>query len=113
MDIRPEVKPDICCDAHELTKHVTGCYDIIIADPPYSDEEARDLYGTPKLKYKLWTKEATALLSEGGLLVVYHKYLMPNPNPDIYQVVKRVFIGNRVYHLPRAAIIFGKKTQNK
>ena len=34
---------------------------------------------------------------------------MPNPNPDKFEVVKRVFIGNRTYHLPRVAIFFRKK----
>jgi hypothetical protein len=34
---------------------------------------------------------------------------MPNPDPEKYEVAKRVFIGNRVYHLPRVAVYFRKK----
>lgn len=45
---------------------------------------------------------------KGGLLIVYHKYIVPNPNPEKYEVVKRVFIGTRVWHLPRVAIYFRK-----
>lgn len=48
------------------------------------------------------------LLKPFGLLIVYHKYVMPNPDPTKYFVLKRVFIGNRTYHLPRAAIYFQK-----
>lgn len=106
VDINPKVEPDLVCDAHEVSKYIDRQFDIIFADPPYSDEEAKEIYGTPKLKYKVWTNEATKLLRPDGLLIIYHKYLMPNPNPEIYRVAKRVFIANRVYHLPRVAVYF-------
>jgi len=117
IDIKEEVKPDLIADAHDFTKKYAYSYDktlkrkfdVILADPPYSEEEARDLYGTPKLNYKKWTAECDKVLRKGGLLIVYHKYVMPNPNPEKYVVEKRVFIGNRSYHLPRVAIYFRKK----
>lgn len=110
VDIKSEVNPDICCDAHELTKHFSGeKFDIILADPPYSDDESKKLYGTPKLNYKKWTAECDKVLKKGGLLIIYHKFIVPNPNPKKYEVVKRVFIGNRTWHLPRVAIFFKKK----
>lgn len=111
VDIKPEVKPDLIADAHEVSRYLgkTKKFDVILADPPYSNEEAKDLYGTDKLKYKIWTNECSKLLRPGGLLIIYHKFVMPNPNPDIYEVVKRAFIGNRPYHLPRVAIYFKKK----
>jgi hypothetical protein len=111
IDINPEVHPDVCCDAHELTKHVHEMFDIILADPPYSNQEAKVIYGTPKLNYRIWTAQATQVLNPGGLLIVYHKYVMPNPDPDAYQLVKRVFIGSRVWHVPRIAIYFQKKVR--
>jgi len=109
VDLNPDVSPDLIADAHELSKHINRKFDLIIADPPYSNQEATDLYGTPKLKYKLWTSECDKLLKDGGLLVIYHKFVVPNPNPDKYFVEKRVFIGNRTWHLPRVAIYFRKK----
>ena len=112
VDIRPDVKPDVCCDAHELTKHISETFDIILADPPYSNDESRNLYGTKRLNYKKWTSEATLLLNPGGLLIVYHKYIMPNPDPEKYEVMKRVFIGTRVYHHARIALYFRKKANN-
>ena len=108
VDLNPDVDPDYLCDAHEVSRHVHDEFDIVLADPPYSDDEAKTLYGTPPLKYQKWTSEATNLLCSGGLLIVYHKYVMPNPNPEIYHVKKRVFIGNRTYHVPRVAIYFMK-----
>ena len=108
VDIRPEVKPDLLCDAHELSKHLDRSFDIIFADPPYSNKEANEIYGTPNLKYKAWTGEATKCLKDGGLLVIYHKHLVANPDPQIYKVVKRVTVLNRVGHPPRVAVYFQK-----
>ena len=100
IDLNPEVKPDLLCDAHNFADKMDGKrFNLIIAE----------LYGTPPLKYKKWTAECDKILDEGGLLMVYHKYVMPNPNPEKYVVAKRVFIGNRTMHLPRVCIVFQKK----
>src|SRR3990167_3556853 len=100
VDIKSEVNPDLLADAHEFTKHLNGqLFDFILADPPYSDQESKELYGTPKLNYMKWTRECTKCLAPNGILAVYHKYVMPNPDPDIYVVEKRIFIGSRTYHL--------------
>ena len=125
VDLNPEVKPDIIADIHKLgeyasllmeldyiTQKETGClFDIILADPPYSDEETDKLYGKhlPRLNYSKWTKECDKFLRPGGLFIIYHKFLVPNPDPEKYVVVKRVAIFNRVWHLPRVAIFFRKK----
>jgi 16S rRNA G966 N2-methylase RsmD len=111
VDIKPEVKPDVCCDAHLLTQYISDKFDVILADPPYSNEEAKQLYNTPALHYKKWTYECEQLLKTGGVLIVYHKYLMPNPNKKKFRVIKRVFIGNRAYRLPRVAIFFQKHSE--
>ena len=109
VDIKSEVKPDLLCDVHKLSNKLHETFDIILADPPYSDEESEEIYKTGKLNYKVWTSEADKVLKPSGLFIVYHKYVMPNPNPDKYGVEKRVFIGNRTYHLLRSAIFFRKK----
>jgi len=109
VDLNPEVKPDLICDVHYLSKHLDCKFDIILADPPYSNEESKELYNTPKVNYKKWTNEAIKLLKPGGILIVYHKYVMPNPFPEKLILVKRVFIGSRTYHLPRVAIYFQRR----
>lgn len=109
VDIRPIVNPDLLCDAHDVSRFLKAeSFDIVFADPPYSNQEAKDIYGTPPLKYKVWTAEATKLLRPGGLLIVYHKHLVGNPDPQIYKVVKRVTVMNRVGHPPRVAVYFKK-----
>ena len=110
IDYKEEVKPDLVADAHFFAHRMKGRkFDVVLADPPYSNEEAKELYGTPKLNYKKWSAEASKVLRPNGLLIVYHKYVVPNPNPDEFTVEKRVFIGNRAWHLPRVAIYFRKK----
>ena len=110
VDINPEVKPDYLHDAHKVSElFPPESFDVILADPPYSDEESKELYGTGKLHYKVWVSECDTLLRPGGLLIIYHKYMMPNPNPSKYSVIKRVFIGTRTYHMLRVAIYFKKK----
>lgn len=111
VDINSDVNPDYICDVHNLTDYLNKDFDIILADPPYSNDESIILYGTGKLKYKKWTSEMNKLLRIGGLFIIYHKLIMPNPNPDKYRVVKRVFVGNRIWHLPRVAIYYRKISQ--
>lgn len=114
VDLNPKVNPDYLLDVHTCSKPLLkteGKFDIIIADPPYSNDEAWELYGSygvelPELDYKVWTWECEKLLNPNGLLIVYHKYIMPNPNWARFNVVKRVFIGTRTYHVPRVAIYF-------
>ena len=113
IDIKPEVEPDILCDCHKFPKKLRKMrFDLVLADPPYSDEESERLYGTGKINYKKWTAQADKVLRKGGLLVVYHKFIVPNPNPEKYEVVKRVFIGNKIWHIPRVAVYFQKKGNN-
>lgn len=110
IDINPDVKPDFQTDAHRFANNLNkDLFDLILADPPYSDEESKELYGTGKLNYNKWTEQCDKVLRPNGILIVYHKYLMPNPNPIKYEVIKRVFIGTRIRHLPRVAIYFRKK----
>lgn len=109
VDINPKVKPNLLCDVHRLSESLKTQFDIILADPPYSNEEAKEIYGTPKLNYKKWSKECDKLLVRGGLFIIYHKRFMPPPNKNKYFTIKRVFIGGIPNHLPRIAIYYKKR----
>jgi len=114
VDLNKEVKPDFVSDIHTLSDVIPAKnqFDVILADPPYSDEETDKLYGKhlPRLKYSVWTKECDKFLRDGGLFIIYHKFLVPNPNPEKYEIIKRVAVFNRIWHLPRVAIVFRKKS---
>lgn len=112
VDLNPEVEPDYLLDAHECSEPLLkkeGKFDIILADPPYSNKEAAKLYSgvkLPRLDYESWTYECERLMNPNGLLIVYHKFLMPNPNWVKFRIVKRVFVASRIRHLPRIAVYF-------
>lgn len=113
VDLNPKVRPDYLYDVHNISEVIKEKFDIILADPPYSNEESKEMYGTPPLNYKKWTGECDKLLNDDGLLIVYHKHLMPNPNFHVYEVVKRVFVAGRVNHPPRVAVYFQKTFKDK
>jgi hypothetical protein len=115
IDINPDVSPDLLADAHSFSQLLNGrTFDVILADPPYSDEEALQLYNQHQhLTYRKWTAECDKVLKEGGLLIVYHKLIKPNPDPTKYKVVKRVFIGTRQNHQPRVAVYFQKQQKDE
>ena len=69
VDLDPTLEPDVLADAHALPFE-DGSFDCVILDPPYSDEEALELYETPPLRPRVYTREAVRVLREGGWLVV-------------------------------------------
>jgi SAM-dependent methyltransferase len=73
VDIRPEKMPDILADCRNVPLPDES-FDWIMADPPYSEEYARNLYNTeahyPKPGQVV--KEAMRLLKPGGLMGFLH-----------------------------------------
>lgn len=79
VDIRPERKPDIVADCRAVPLP-DGSFDFILADPPYSEEYARNLYGTAD-NYPLpgqIVREAERLLRPDGLFGLMH-FQVPFP----------------------------------
>jgi hypothetical protein len=73
VDIRPEMEPDFVCDARQ-TPFDDESWDWIMIDPPYSEEYARNLYGTEKNYPKpgQLMREASRLLKPGGMVGFLH-----------------------------------------
>ena len=73
VDIRPETNPTVVADARK-TPFADGSFRWIMCDPPYSEEYAKNLYGTeanyPKPGELL--REATRLLEPGGRVGLLH-----------------------------------------
>ena len=73
VDIRPEKEPSIVADCRNVPLPDES-FDFIMADPPYSEDYATNLYGTgehyPKPGQIL--KEACRLLRPGGLVGLLH-----------------------------------------
>lgn len=106
VDIDPLVEPDYVADAHALP-FPDGDFDLVVLDPPYSDEEAAALYGTPKLRPAAYTREAVRVLRPGGWLVVYGD--REPPRPPRCNHTMRIMVVLRPYHRPRVAMVFQKR----
>jgi len=73
VDIRPEKNPDIIADCRNVPLPDES-FDWILADPPYSEEYAKNLYGTEDFYPTPLeiVKESMRLLKPNGLLGLLH-----------------------------------------
>jgi hypothetical protein len=106
VDIKSEVKPDYVGDAHNLEMFKDETFDLVILDPPYSTDLSKRLYGTKKLRFKQYTKEAVRVLKDGGYLVMYHYIATPRIENTV--LFKRIFLETRVWHKLRCIHIHKK-----
>lgn len=106
-DIDPLVEPDHVCDAHELP-FPDDTYDLVVLDPPYSDEEALELYKTTvKLRPGAYIAEAVRVLKPGGWLVIYTD--RESKRPARCNNAMRIVVVLRQPHRPRVANVFQKR----
>lgn len=110
VDIDPTNEPDYVGDAHNLGFIKDNTYDLVILDPPYDDEQSKKLYGTGKLKYGQYIKEAIRVCKPGGYIAMYHWVMTPRPEGTSYS--KRIVILTRTWHRPRVCMVFKKDPTN-
>ena len=108
VDINPDTKPDYIGDAHNLDMFEDNTFDLVILDPPYSDEYSVKLYATKGVKFKKYTSEAVRVCKEGGYVVMYH-YLATPTIPGT-RLIKRIFMETRMWHKLRCVHIHIKDT---
>lgn len=68
IDVDPKMKPDIVGDAEKLSEFCPKGISLIIADPPYSEEDAKH-YGCPLVSRNKVVRECAKVLPKGGFLV--------------------------------------------
>lgn len=106
-DLNAELEPDHVADAHHLP-FSDNTFDLVVLDPPYSDDEALTLYGvTTKLRPAAYTREAVRVLREGGWLVVYTDREPARP-PRCNHAL-RIVVVLRPHHRARIAGVFQKR----
>jgi SAM-dependent methyltransferase len=106
VDLNAELEPDVVGDAHALPFDDES-FDLVVLDPPYSDQEARELYETPPLRPALYTREAVRVLRQGGWLVVYTDREPARP-PRCNHAL-RIVVVLRPHHRARIAGVFQKR----
>lgn len=107
VDLDPTLEPDILGDAHQLDMLEDATFDLVILDPPYSDEEAMTIYGTPPLRPAVYTREAVRVLKPGGWLVMYGD--REPRRPPLCNHTLRIMVVLRPGHRPRTCMIFQKR----
>lgn len=106
VDLNETTTPDWIGDAHDLHFIEDASYELVILDPPYSDEEAEWLYGTPKLRPGQFTAEAVRVCKVGGHVAVYHRAQPKRPAGT--RLVRRIVVLTRTGHAPRVCFVFEK-----
>jgi hypothetical protein len=106
VDQNASTTPTWVGDAHNLDWLKDETYDLVILDPPYSDEEAEWLYGTPPLDRGQYTREAVRVCRVGGHVAVYQ--VKQPRRPQGTRLVRRIVILTRTGHAPRVCFIFEK-----
>jgi SAM-dependent methyltransferase len=107
VDLDPLLEPDLVADAHDLPL-ADESFDCVILDPPYSDEEARELYQTTvKLRPAVYIGEAVRVLREGGWLVIYGDREPRRPARCNHAF--RIMVTLRPSHRPRVCMVFQKR----
>ena len=106
-DLNPDVEPDYLADAHDLPFEDEE-FDLVVLDPPYSDEEASQLYGTTvPLKPGVYTAEAVRVCRPGGIIAVYTD--REPTRPPRCNHMARIVIVLRPGHRPRICGLFQKR----
>jgi len=105
VDINPDTKPTIVGDAHKLSDIVPHReYDLIIADPPYSAEDANH-YGRPMINRNTVIRECVNVVRPGGHLV-WLDQVRPMYRKDTWDAVGTIGVVRSTNHRVRMVFIF-------
>ena len=76
IDVNADVCPDLVCDVHDVPLDDES-FDGGMADPPYTQEFAKELYNTEYPRWGEWTRELVRLVKPGGRIGIMHNYIVP------------------------------------
>jgi len=111
FDINPDTNPTICGDAEHLFQYVEKKYKLIVADPPYSNEDAEH-YGTPLVNRNKVIIECNKSLEIGGFLV-WLDQVLPMYRKAEMQLVGTIGIIRSTNHRVRCLFIWQKISEYK
>ena len=106
VDMNTEANPDYCFNAHNLRHFGDNFFDFVLCDPPYSNELSHSLYGTGKISYGEYTREAVRVCKPSGYVALYHTHLQPRPEGTSWDRI--IVVITRVRHLARICGVFRK-----
>lgn len=112
VDINPDLEPDITGDVEELSNIVGDeKYHLIIADPPYSKEDA-EKYNCKMINRHKVLKECSKVLVDGGF-VVWLDQIVPMYSKKMFEHIGAILIIVSTNHRVRASLIFRKRNKKR
>lgn len=97
VDIKPDVFPTVQADCEALP-FKDESFDFVMMDPPYSEEEALSLYGTPYFNLLHVLNEAARVCEPGGYVLLLHRLICWNhPEHNIHFKRLKVIAVGGVY----------------
>jgi len=99
---------DVVADAHCLP-FKDNTFDCVILDPPFSPEYAKNKWDAKPPKFKVYSNEASRVVKEGGLVIVYHWIAMSSVINCI--LVYRLLIEGRKFQHGRIVHYHKKDTK--
>lgn len=105
LDINPVDKEGvIVTDAEKMISEIGDCYDFILADPPYDQEDAKK-YGYPSVNKKKVLYQCYECLNEGGFLC-WLDTRVPMFRKDMFDWIGAVGVIRSTNHRVRVLSIF-------
>jgi hypothetical protein len=106
VDVHPDLNPTYVDDAHTLLRVPLERYDLVLADPPYSAEDA-DHYMTSSVKRNVVLKALARL--PAGAHIVWLDQVLPMWRKDTFDLAGCVGIVKSTNHRFRVMCIFRRK----
>jgi len=103
VDIAPYVSPTYLCDAKDLSIVPLKNYDLVVADPPYSVEDAEH-YGTGLINRNIVFRQLARL--NPGTYVVWLDQVLPMWRKDTFELEAVIGVVKSTNHRFRIVCIF-------
>jgi len=109
VDINPDMEPTFLSDAQDLKGVPLKAYDIVLADPPYSVEDAEH-YQTTMVKRNKVMKALSGV--SAGTHVVWLDQVLPMYRKDTWKIVAVIGMVKSTNHRFRVVTIFERVETN-
>ena len=111
LDIRPELDPTFCVDAETCPGAPLEQYDLVVADPPYSAEDAAH-YGTPMVNRDRVMRTLAERLAP-GCYVVWLDQVLPRYRKAVLAREASIGVSRSTGHRNRCVDIFRRRDPAK
>ena len=105
VDIKDEVKPNLVADCQKQPLQ-SESFEGGMADPPYTEEFAKTLYGCKYPKWSEWTSELSRVVKKGGKIAIMQNYICPRITKCKFDHI--YFIPTRIKQFPKVVTVYEK-----